>query len=145
MLALQSACPMDQPPLGLRLQRRENGQRMKTISQVAEWCAGAAEQFGDPATPVCQLFARYVPNLSPVFRPGGLSNDDLLCTMQGELTLLLSDKLGIALPMSQAATPLISASGDLTAFGAEPIAPGVWSLTPFVEYAGPDPRVPRAL
>lgn len=105
---------------------------MKTADQVSRWCGGAAEQFGDPSVPVCQLFLRWQEVLSV---PRG--DDALVCGMlDGELVLLLGPEFRpFPIPLLVGDMQLDDA-GDLEAFGADRIAPGVWALTPSLNAEG---------
>jgi hypothetical protein len=102
---------------------------VKTLTEIQDWCAGAEEEFGDPATPVCQIFARFVSDLSRYH------GDEIVCGMEkGELVLWLPQ---IPVPFSiLTGKPDISRNGELMAFGAEMISLGVWALTPSLNMPG---------
>ncbi len=58
---------------------------MKTFTEVAEWCVGGLEAYGDASVPVCQLFVRYLTDLETC------TGDTLACTMIAEdLVLVLA-------------------------------------------------------
>lgn len=99
---------------------------MKTTREVEAWCDGAAERFGDPSIPVCQLFVRFL--------AGGLPGEDIVATPtvnDRELALWLPQlPFPVALEFSQDRRSHIKASGELMAFGWEQIIPGVFALTP---------------
>lgn len=98
---------------------------MKTFEQVAQWCAGAAEQLGDPSKPVCQIFVRYRQDL--VLDDIG---DELICGMaDGELVLALGpDFLPYPLPI-EAGAGRYDERG-IEAYGIELVTKGVWSIAP---------------
>jgi hypothetical protein len=100
---------------------------MKTIREVEAWCDGAAEQFGDPSIPVCQLFARFL--------AGGKRGDDIAFTFDPsddrDLALWLPQlPFPVALSLAPDHRPLIDPAGQLIAFGWEQIVPGIVALTP---------------
>lgn len=104
---------------------------MKTFRAVSEWCAGAAEELGDPSAAVCQLFFRWQDDLRAV------DGVDLVCGLhEGSLTILLGPKFP-ALPIPvEVDGPRLDERGGLACFGVEPIAPGVWALTPSLNAQG---------
>lgn len=80
---------------------------MKTFAEVAEWCAGAAEQFGDPS---------------------GM--------LYGELTLLLGPALPLfPLPVGAGQYEL-NEFGELMAYGVVRVASDVWAIAPSLNAEG---------
>src|SRR3954470_18532727 len=105
---------------------------MKTFAEVAQWHVGAAEAFDDPAEPVCQLFFRWQSDLST-----GMPGSELTCGIANDKTYLLIGPEFPSLPIEiQIGEPEISREGQLVKFGAAPIAPGVWSLSPSMNARG---------
>jgi len=105
---------------------------MKTFAEVAEWCAGAAEEFGDPSVPVCQLFFRWQENLEI---PRG--DDELVCGMaDGELVLLLGPEFRPFLMTVELGDMRLDEQGGLQAFGAYLVTTGVWALRPSLNAEG---------
>lgn len=104
---------------------------MKTFQELEQWCTGAAEQFGDPSVPVCQLFLRWQDSLE------ALSGEDLVCSMRATDLLL---QLGSGLPPLPmpicTGKPQFAPDGELTAYGAERITTGIWSITPSLNAVG---------
>lgn len=104
---------------------------MKTLSEVARWRRTAAERFGDPSIPTCQLFLRHVTHHSQ------FDGEDLVFTVdQGELFLKL-ERDGSWFPI--AISPVgaeVDAEGDLVAFGMEQIESGLWLLRPSLNVPG---------
>lgn len=108
---------------------------MRTIREVEEWRELIAEEYGDPAAAVCQLFARYVEG---DHRPKSATElFELFCFYDGEdgLVLWLGPELVIPLDISSAG-PEIYGEGELLKFGAERVAPGLWSLNPSLNMPG---------
>lgn len=100
---------------------------MKTFSELADWLTGAAEQFGDPSFPVCQLFVRYIADVA------GYHGEELVCT--AGLNLWLDRQTPIPLAISRNG-PCMNSVGELTAFAARQLVPGVWFLTPSLNIPG---------
>jgi hypothetical protein len=94
---------------------------LKTFTEVSDWCIGAAELFGDPAIPICQLFVRYVADVA------GYRGEDLVCG-GASLALWLAPELSVPFAISKTG-PHQNALGELVAFGAQRVVPGVWFLT----------------
>lgn len=106
---------------------------MKTFSEVAEWCAGAAEELGDPAEAVCQVFARWCDDLY------AYHGDDISCgwTADGELALRLFGPDSPPLPLRvETGEYQVDADGRLVSFGAVQITAGVWEITPSLNAEG---------
>lgn len=104
---------------------------MKTCAEVAAWCAGAAEEFGDPSAPVCQIFLRWQDE------PEAYRGDELVCGMNhGDLALLL----GEGFPPFQfpvvAGRPQLDERGYVMAYGASCVTAGVWAITPSLNALG---------
>lgn len=101
---------------------------MKTFADVAEWCAGAAMQFGDPSAVVCQLFFQWREDLRA-------AAGDLACGLHGdEVALVLGPDVALPIPL-QLGEPEISDEGVIT-FGTDLIAPGLWAVTPSFNMPG---------
>lgn len=104
---------------------------MKTCPEVAEWCDGAARAYGDPSVPVCQLFFRWQSDLKRI------SGQDLVCGIHNGDVILGLGPAFPPLPLRVATgEPTFNEHDELTAFGAEVIAPGVWALTPSLNAEG---------
>ena len=97
---------------------------MKTVAELNAWIVGAAQQFGDPAIPVGQMFVRFQHTI-------GHANTDLIATYEHGLLLInlrviFSEVLPLELNVDG---PQFDDSG-LTAFGIEKVSDGLWHLTP---------------
>jgi len=103
---------------------------MKTFAEVEDWVAGAYRLYGDPSVPVCQLFFRWVDDLTAV-------GEDLVAGLvDGELVLLLGPEFP-PFPMRVANGRLqMNERGELVAYGAAKIIPGVWALKPSLNAPG---------
>lgn len=106
---------------------------MKTLAEVATWCAGARKKFGDPAIPVGQLFLRYAEDFDDFARGG-----DLVFAAKAS-----SSGAVLALPLQEGAIPLSvsvdgpkSVDGQLLSFGVRRVAPGLWYLHPSLNLPG---------
>jgi hypothetical protein len=104
---------------------------VKTFTEVSEWCAGAAAQFGDPSVPVCQLFIRWRDHLTEI---GG---EDLVCGwVDGELVIFLGPEFQ-PLPMAiETGGYQLDDDGQLIAYGTELVTPGVWAISPSLNVEG---------
>lgn len=108
---------------------------MRKFAEVAEWCAGAVEAFGDPSAPVGQLFLRWQNDLA------SFQGDELACGMvEGELVLLLGPGFPpLPIPV-QTGEPLIERvplqQDELMAYGAEQITFDVWAINPSLNVVG---------
>ncbi len=98
---------------------------MRTFAEVADWMAGAAARYSDPAEPVCQLFFRWQDNLE------AYRGEELACgVVNGELVLVLNPVLPqLPLPV-QLGEPTIRDGVELEVYGAELVTTGVWSIVP---------------
>ena len=107
---------------------------MRTFEEVRRWIVGAAEEFGDPAAPVGQLFFRWREDLD------AFDGEDLACGMRdGELVLYLGPVAEpLPLPVSvEGAT--YGRDGELLAFGLQRLTEGpreVWTMTPSLNIRG---------
>lgn len=118
---------------------------MKRAAQLLEWIKGAAAEFGDASVPVCQMFLRWEQDLD------AYEGEDLACGLiDGQLAIDLGPQLGQHPIEIETTGARVDDQGRLAAFGVEPIAPSVWSLTPslnmppvvhgfIVLYGVPDP------
>jgi hypothetical protein len=106
---------------------------MNKLADVAEWCDGATEEYGDASVPVCQLFFRWA-------EASERATEYLACWLGPKradglntLLLLLPNEV-ISLPINHGGM-LLSKEG-VEAYGVQKIAPGIWSLSPSlnVEY-----------
>lgn len=71
---------------------------MKTFAEVAAWCLGAFEAYGDASVPVCQLFLRWQPDLQNFDGRG--DDETLVCGMvMGEFVLVFGRSATIPLPL----------------------------------------------
>jgi hypothetical protein len=104
---------------------------MTTYHEVVDWIAGAAEQFDDPATPVCQLFFRWQDNLRRI------EGDHLACGLaDGDLALQFVPNFPpLPVPMGLGDYEL-DANGELLTYGARRITAGVWALSPSLNIEG---------
>lgn len=103
---------------------------MKLLSEINEWCEGAAAEFGDPAVPLCQIFCRFVPD-QPV------QHDDALAAWNGsELMLALCPGRWLPVPIDPDGMQIDETSGSLAAFGIKQICPGFWTLSPSLNMPG---------
>lgn len=104
---------------------------MKTFAEVAEWCAGAAEQLGDPSLPVCQLFLRWQDQLVAI------NGNELVCGwIDGRLVPLLGPHFP-PLPMEiMPGDYELDENGELKKYGAELVTKGVWALSPSLNAEG---------
>jgi hypothetical protein len=102
---------------------------MRKVTELLEWCAGAAAEFGDASAPVCQMFFRWEENLI------GYREDELVCgVVDGQFCIGLGP-IGLVRVDIEARGPLVD--GDqLVAFGAESVTTGVWSLAPSLNIPG---------
>lgn len=104
---------------------------MRTFSEVAEWCAGAADAFGDPSVPVCQLFFRYLTDLETC------TGDALACAMiAGELALIIGPSIfpPIALPIRTGEAEVTDE--EVITYGATRVTAGVWAIEPSLNMSG---------
>lgn len=104
---------------------------MKTFAEVAAWHAGALEQFGDPAAPVCQIFVRWQEGLDGADR----GEDVVVGPIDGGLRLVLGPRSSLPVRI-KSGEPQISDEYELSAFGAELVVDGVWALTPSLNVEG---------
>jgi hypothetical protein len=104
---------------------------MKTLREIEEWCEGAEKEFGNPSLACGQAFLRYVE------KPGGYYGEDLVfCTDGRRVTLMLGfADFPVEIPLSEDG-PEMNAWGEAVSFGAERVAPGLWSLTPSLNIPG---------
>lgn len=107
---------------------------MKKFSDVVAWCVGAAEQYADPAEPVCQLFFRWQED---VLTPDSIGGEDLVCGWHdGKLVLMMGPSFP-PLPVDVASGGLqLAENGALEAFGASLVTAGVWELVPSLNAPG---------
>lgn len=103
---------------------------MKLLSEVEQWCMGAAERFGDPSATTGQIFARFVPRPPPVY-------DDIIAAYDGD-TLLLSLEHGRVVPLDiDTDGPVVDEeTRELIAFGIDKICDGLWTLRPSLNVPG---------
>lgn len=105
---------------------------MKSCEDVLKWCVGAAEEFGDPSIPICQLFFRWQDQLT-----AGKCGNDLACGMSnGELVLYLGADFPLLPIQIENGQPRIDDIHGLIAFGAEMVTASVWQLTPSLNAVG---------
>ena len=101
---------------------------MKLMSEVEEWALGAAAQFGDPAVPVCQIFAKYEEGED-------IGHDYVTARYTDRLLLELDPGNFLPLPI-HIDGPQINDAGALKVFGIAEICPGVWTLNPSLNIPG---------
>ena len=103
---------------------------MKTFAEVTDWCAGAAEAFGDPSVTVCHLFFCWHDDLN------AYRGQELACGMIGDELVLLCgpDFPPFAIPVSTGQMQV--ENDELTAYGAERITRDVWAITPSLNAVG---------
>jgi len=106
---------------------------MKTVQELDAWRAGAAQQFGDPAIPVCQLFVRWAGEDFP--RPRLL---ELFCSHRraGYYILRLGREWQLRVPLRISSGRPKMKAGELKTFGAERITHGMWALQPSLNLPG---------
>jgi hypothetical protein len=106
---------------------------MTTFDQVADWCAGAQEAYGDPSVPVCQLFFRWQHDLQNFDGRGG--DDTLVCGMvMGEFVLVCAPSAPIPLPV-RTGEPEVTDEEVIT-YGAVRVLEGVWAIGPSLNVPG---------
>lgn len=105
---------------------------MTSCAEVERWIVGAAQKYGDPSKPVCQLFFRWQD-----LQRGDLLGPDLACGfVDGQVMLLCGPDIP-PLPVTIVhGAPQVTARRQLLAYGATRIAPGVWSVAPSLNVAG---------
>lgn len=101
---------------------------MKTQQELAEWCVGAIDKYGDPAEPVGQIFARYQ-GLTEVAALRATPDGLLVCTFEANTLALVIDPDCIIPLRVDAAGPVFDGE-RLQALGIELIRPGLWALNP---------------
>jgi hypothetical protein len=104
---------------------------MKTFREIDEWCEGAAKEFGNPSLACGQAFLRYVEKAERY------RGEDLVFATDGmRITLMLGFvDFPVEIPISEDG-PEVNAFGEAVSFGAELVAPGLWSLTPSLNIPG---------
>lgn len=107
---------------------------MNTYGEVAEWRANAIGNLQDLLTgeqPVCQLFFRWINGL--ILSCQYQQQSDLICGLStdGEIALFFGLGEMLSIPV-QPGPPKLHPEGDVAQFGAQRIAPGLWSLSPSV-------------
>ena len=107
---------------------------MRTIQEVEAWREGAALECGDPSLPVCQLFVRYVEADHRPRRPEEFF--ELFCYRDRDERYVLWLGPDLVVPVPIAREKVTSYDGEVEAYGVEPIAPGVWTLTPSLNLPG---------
>lgn len=106
---------------------------MKTFSEVAEWCLGAAEAYGDASVPVCQLFFRWQPDLQKFDDHG--ADETLVCGMvMGEFALVCGRSAVIPLPIRTGEAEVTR--DEVITYGAGRVVDGVWAITPSLNVEG---------
>lgn len=104
---------------------------MKTFAEVSAWCDGAAAQFGDPSTPISQLFIRWQDDLEVI------DGEDLVCGWRdGELMLLLGPEFRPLPMLVEIGSYQLDEDGYLRVYGAMRITTDVWAITPSLNVAG---------
>lgn len=110
---------------------------LRTVGDVVAWLRATAEQAEYDLLgrdPICQVFLRFlgfasVPDQRSPQAP-------LACYFDGQgLVLCLGEDLRVPAPVSPRG-PVISGVGDLAAFGATEVCPGVWALEPSLHMPG---------
>lgn len=103
---------------------------MKLIRELEEWITQSTSHYGDPATPVGQIFARFVTR-----DPG--AHDDIVARWDGR-QLFLGFGHGDWLPIDIDTDGMKAddETGHLTAFGVKQICPGFWTLEPSLNMPG---------
>jgi hypothetical protein len=102
---------------------------VKLVSEIEQWRVGAAIEFGgDPAKPICQIFARFVENAPDV-------HEDLLAWWNGD-HFMLGFGEGRWLPIQVADEPQVNDEGELEVFRIKEISAGVWALSPSLNIQG---------
>lgn len=102
---------------------------MKLLSEIQEWQIGAIEQFGDPATPVGQIFAKFVREPSPL-------RDIALAAWHDNKLHIDFGGGWLPVPVDDSGPSVTSDTGEIRAFGITKIVPGVWSVFPSLNMPG---------
>lgn len=106
---------------------------MKTFTEVAEWCLGAVDAFGDSSVPVCQLFFRWQDNLQR-FTVG---DDTLVCGIsEGAFALVFGGLSMPAFPLSVREGEPEVTDEEVITYGAVRVVDGVWAITPSLNVVG---------
>ena len=104
---------------------------MRTFVEVAEWCHGAAEAFGDPSVPVCQLFFRW----QDLRLGDGDDDQTLVCgTLDREFVLVLGPGAVFPLPLRNGEPE--HTDDEVITYGAVRVVEGVWAITPSLNVEG---------
>jgi hypothetical protein len=118
---------------------------VRTYTELAAWCLGALEAYGDASVPVCQLFFRWQPDLTK----RGV-DDTLVCGMlDGQFVLRLTASVP-PLPLPVRTGEPEWSTDEVIQYGASRVVEGVWAITPspnlegfihgfLVVYGVPDP------
>lgn len=105
---------------------------MRTFAEVEEWCHGAADAYGDPSVPVCQLFFRWSTNLQRLV----LGDDTLACGLsEGNVALVLGPNMP-ALPLPVRLGEPEVTDEEVITYGAVRVVEGVWAITPSLNLVG---------
>jgi hypothetical protein len=106
---------------------------VKTFTEVAAWCLGAFEAYGDASVPVCQLFFRWQPDLETFDGRG--DDETLVCGMVlGEFVLVCGRSAIIPLPVRKGAPE--ATDEEVITYGAVRVTAGVWAITPSLNIDG---------
>jgi hypothetical protein len=106
---------------------------VRTFAEVAEWCLGAFEAYGDSSVPVCQLFFRWQPDLQNFDGRG--DDETLVCGMvMGEFVLVCGPPAIIPLPV-RTGEPEVT-DEEVISYGAVRVVEGVWAIAPSLNLPG---------
>jgi len=96
---------------------------IRTFTELKQWCAGAAEEFGDASIPICVMAFRWIN------RGEDVAADELVCWQEDQDHLRLAPAPAIAIPIIPDDEPAVTPFGVL-GFAAEQLGPGTWILNP---------------
>jgi hypothetical protein len=105
---------------------------MKTVTDVEAWVARAADAYGDPSVPVCQLCFRWTPETQRFV----VGDDALTCGLaEGAFALLLGPNVP-AIPLPIRAGDAEVTEDEVITYGLDRLSAGVWAMTPSLNIEG---------
>jgi hypothetical protein len=100
---------------------------MKNMAELAQWREAAEEEFGDPSTPICQLFFRWTRSLLEH------NGDELVCGRLGDtIHLLFAEGLPLPFHIVNGRQGAYAAGG----YRAQRITKGVFQISPSLNIPG---------
>jgi len=108
---------------------------MRTFAELAAWCAGAAEELGDPAEACGLSFFRWQEDLV------NYHGEELACGMMDDgfvLQLALGRKGLVPLPIKLGDVEVIwqGPHAELVSYGMQLVTAGVWAVDPSLNIEG---------